>query len=118
MEVMHQIDELSGDPSTGYYAEGHSRKLYEVEGNSWFCFEVMDFGEMTMKLHDDLGFTPEQVDMALQETQDRLNAVNEPTHDHDRCIVNFGIASLREGCNWEGHAAAISEAGYCSVCQH
>lgn len=102
----HRIWVISGDDDLGYYTEG------KAKGYGWFCFEVMSKGELVKELHEELGFTTKAIDEAIE------RAKSVPEHDHDQCIINFGIASLREGCDWVGHAEAISEQGFCPVCQH
>lgn len=69
--VPHRIDELVGNHLEGYYVEGFSEKLPELEGTAWFCFEVMDLGELIMELHDVLGFSIQQISDALEAHQTR-----------------------------------------------
>lgn len=113
----HEIWVISGDDSTGYYTEGHSMKLKQQDPSPWFCFDTETIPEMVQILHDDLGFSTEEIDKALQ-VADLDFGNQENSIDHDLCLVNFGIATLREGCDWVGHWEAYSEHGYCPVCQH
>lgn len=64
----HQIDELSGDETEGYYLEGYSTQATDDPGYDggiygWFCMELENWAQVQEQLKQ-LGFTEHEGHLA------------------------------------------------------